>query len=557
MPAQPADRLPVAGGGVHPGDPARLCQPCARLPRRVRRRDAGGAAAVRPGAAAGDAAGVPRALFRDPVHASPSRSWARASSGSTSWSPGRSAAGWREAARTANLPSWRRRWSRARRCARPANAVRPQPVQALEVAVVSGHVMLVSAAYSLISAPTVTSNAGHDPLVLRSIVPQCCSRERLLLAGPLRRCAGARRRAAAQDRRPPMQIQLGSAQPLPPVPRGARLPAPCRDHARTAASSPPSSRWSCRARAAAGRATWSTGSASISGPRQRALHPRQRQGKLSHADRPSDHRAPDRRGAGRRHLRLVVRRRRRAAAIDLRLRRAGQSARPLRPARRSPPSTSRAAPDAPQQISTEIQVRDILIAGLGDSIASGEGNPDRPIALSDEGFCFRSYLGDRRRRNITGRAAPATRAAAPARRRTRLQNWQRYGALWLNAACHRSLYSYQTRTALALAVQYPHIAVTYLPLACTGATIADGLFGTPARPRMPADQVDASCQAGVNGQLAELREALDGREEAPAGPHSSISCCCRSAPTTSISPASSPTSSSTPQPSARCSAAPA
>ena len=38
-------------------------------------------------------------------------------------------------------------------------------------------------------------------------------------------------------------------------------------------------------------------------------------------------------------------------------------------------------------------VRDILIAGLGDSIASGEGNPDRPVALSDDGFCFRSYLG--------------------------------------------------------------------------------------------------------------------------------------------------------------------
>jgi len=30
----------------------------------------------------------------------------------------------------------------------------------------------------------------------------------------------------------------------------------------------------------------------------------------------------------------------------------------------------------------EIRVRDIFIAGLGDSIASGEGNPDRPIALA-------------------------------------------------------------------------------------------------------------------------------------------------------------------------------
>ena len=49
--------------------------------------------------------------------------------------------------------------------------------------------------------------------------------------------------------------------------------------------------------------------------------------------------------------------------------------------------------DPSQRVQTEIQVRDIFIAGLGDSIASGEGNPDRPLALSDEGFCFRSYLG--------------------------------------------------------------------------------------------------------------------------------------------------------------------
>src|SRR3954451_24244786 len=49
--------------------------------------------------------------------------------------------------------------------------------------------------------------------------------------------------------------------------------------------------------------------------------------------------------------------------------------------------------EAPQRISEAIKVRDVFIAGLGDSIASGEGNPDRPIALSDDGFCFRSYLG--------------------------------------------------------------------------------------------------------------------------------------------------------------------
>jgi hypothetical protein len=163
--------------------------------------------------------------------------------------------------------------------------------------------------------------------------------------------------------------------------------------------------------------------------------------------------------------------------------------------------------DASQKVSTEIKVRDVLIAGLGDSIASGEGNPDRPVTLADEGFCFRYYLGSaaaqyyRPSRNgyKGGRACEAPDT---------LQNWQRQAALWFNAACHRSLYSYQTRTALALAVQYPHIAVTYLPLACTGATISDGLFGSQRARECPPTKSTTSCQAGVNGQLAELRDAL-------------------------------------------------
>ncbi|MBR1199184.1 hypothetical protein JQ634_07460 [Bradyrhizobium sp. AUGA SZCCT0240] len=165
-----------------------------------------------------------------------------------------------------------------------------------------------------------------------------------------------------------------------------------------------------------------------------------------------------------------------------------------------------AGSDGGQRVATEISVRDIFIAGLGDSIASGEGNPDRPIALSDEGFCFRSYLGTAASQYYRpsragykgGRAceAPDTMAV-----------WQRQSALWLNAACHRSLYSYQTRTALALAVQYPHIAVTYLPLACTGATIADGLFGSQRARDCPPSK-SGSCRGTVNAQLSELREAV-------------------------------------------------
>jgi len=164
-------------------------------------------------------------------------------------------------------------------------------------------------------------------------------------------------------------------------------------------------------------------------------------------------------------------------------------------------------PETPQRISTEIRVRDIFIAGLGDSVASGEGNPDRPIALADEGFCFRSYLGSAAAQYYRPSRAGYKGGRACEAPDT-LQNWQRNAALWFNSACHRSLYSYQTRTALALAVQYPHIAVTYLPLACTGATIADGLFGSQRARECPPSKSSASCSGGVNGQLDELRDAL-------------------------------------------------
>jgi lysophospholipase L1-like esterase len=164
-------------------------------------------------------------------------------------------------------------------------------------------------------------------------------------------------------------------------------------------------------------------------------------------------------------------------------------------------------PEAPQRVSTEIMVRDVFIAGLGDSIASGEGNPDRAIALADEGFCFRYYFGSAAAQYYRpsragykgGRACEAPDS---------LQAWQRHSALWFNSACHRSLYSYQTRTALGLAVRYPHIAVTYLPLACTGATIPDGLFGAQRARECPPTKSAAACQGTVNAQLAELREAL-------------------------------------------------
>ena len=168
-----------------------------------------------------------------------------------------------------------------------------------------------------------------------------------------------------------------------------------------------------------------------------------------------------------------------------------------------------------QEARTEILVRDVLIVGMGDSVASGEGNPDRPIALSDDGFCFRRFLargggayfrparagfrGDRTCDNPTPKAE---------------SDWGKHGAGWLSPACHGSLYSYQTRTALALAVEHPHLAVTYVPLGCTGATIQDGVLG-PQRAREVVCDGKGSCIATVPSQIGELRKVIASARRVP------------------------------------------
>jgi hypothetical protein len=171
-----------------------------------------------------------------------------------------------------------------------------------------------------------------------------------------------------------------------------------------------------------------------------------------------------------------------------------------------------ATPGAPVQRATaDIAVRDLLIAGLGDSIASGDGNPDRPIALADNGFCFRRFA--------TGGAAEyfrPNRAGFTGDRACDGDNgsgndgaaWARLSARWMNGACHRSLYGYQLRAALALAVENPHIAVTFLPLACTGATIADGLFNGQHTRELVCGLDGAPCPAVSPAQITQLRALL-------------------------------------------------
>jgi hypothetical protein len=119
--------------------------------------------------------------------------------------------------------------------------------------------------------------------------------------------------------------------------------------------------------------------------------------------------------------------------------------------------------------STDVNVRDLLIVGLGDSFASGEGNPDVPVLFSrDRSADYGARSGTR---DLTGYPA-------------RVGPWKQIGdkafiqenARWSDQGCHRSLYSHQLRAALQLSIEDEHRAVTYVGVACSGSEVTYGLF---------------------------------------------------------------------------------
>ncbi len=102
-------------------------------------------------------------------------------------------------------------------------------------------------------------------------------------------------------------------------------------------------------------------------------------------------------------------------------------------------------------IITEAKVKDLLIAGMGDSFASGEGNPNLPVAFGDTRR-FRNFYPLRRQNDAGGNAQ------------------------WTDELCHRSLYGQLLRAALQIAVENPQASVTYLDYTCSGASIAEGIL---------------------------------------------------------------------------------
>ena len=115
----------------------------------------------------------------------------------------------------------------------------------------------------------------------------------------------------------------------------------------------------------------------------------------------------------------------------------------------------RASPNG-SPVSVTVTPRDRLVIGFGDSFTSGEGNPER-LAL----FSGKPWPGG----NLPDRAPDPVSLGT---KDTRAQ--------WTDRWCHRSVYSWQIRTALDAALNDPHQSFTILPYGCSGATIMDGVL---------------------------------------------------------------------------------
>ena len=183
-----------------------------------------------------------------------------------------------------------------------------------------------------------------------------------------------------------------------------------------------------------------------------------------------------------------------------------------------------------------VVVEDLLVVSLGDSFASGESNPDRPITFGNREYVYEpireevatadgSFSVQSRKDEM--RLAPGQNPRALPRRRMideeKSEQFHRASreftkafyeraARWFSPDCHRSQYGYPVRVAMQLAVEDRRRAVTLVHLACSGAQVTEGLFAAqdaredfskPNSSSVPAqfDQLtDLICRDGPKGR---------------------------------------------------------
>jgi hypothetical protein len=192
----------------------------------------------------------------------------------------------------------------------------------------------------------------------------------------------------------------------------------------------------------------------------------------------------------------------------------------------------------------DVVVDDVLVVSLGDSFASGESNPDRPVTFGnrqtvyepvreelarlDGGFAPQSGRNSPLPPSGLLTAPPPTNPRALPRRLMEdeekgeqfrrasqefLRAFNRRGAGWLSPDCHRSQYAYPVRVSIQLALENRHRAVTLVHLACSGAQVTEGLFA----PQDAREGFDKPNSASVPAQFDQLNDLIcrDGASARP------------------------------------------
>ncbi len=145
----------------------------------------------------------------------------------------------------------------------------------------------------------------------------------------------------------------------------------------------------------------------------------------------------------------------------------------------------------------DIVARDRVFIGLGDSYASGEGNPDLPVDWSPL---------------LAPDAEPRADGDNAERWWWRNHNVRQledgaHFAAWLDPHCHRSLRNHQVIASLLAAARDPHATLSFASFACSGARVLDGLL-TPQR-RLPGTYEEGEPDEVVS-QMAALQDVLCG-----------------------------------------------
>jgi subtilisin-like proprotein convertase family protein len=105
--------------------------------------------------------------------------------------------------------------------------------------------------------------------------------------------------------------------------------------------------------------------------------------------------------------------------------------------------TARAQDGSAGSLTKSVAVKDTLFVSIGDSIASGEGDPDKSQTYDSLGFV-------------------------------------KAGPVWQHRRCHRSAQAGPARAAIDLERSDPRSTVTFVSVACSGASIPEGLLGVYA-----------------------------------------------------------------------------